>query len=613
MADGAPLLVATLRFAAFAILALVGPGIALQRLLRLRVDPALVLPLGWTCAAAAAALSLGLGVGVLFPALVLALDLVLLLPLGPWRRAPGASLRGALPALAALLLLLAVTQFPVNRRLASGDFALDPLERIDTAFHVAVTWELVNYPPQVPGLSGHPLGYHVGPHLVRAMEYRWAGIHPYDALSRFDLALQTLALALALGALARALGGGPLAAALAPFTLLLGDLAWVFGANPLARWWTELLGGNVLVSLVFGNSLVPALAMAAGALVALQRQAAGEGRSWGAIAAILGLALAFFKVFLAAQLAACALLAVLLARRRGTPGSRLLALAVPAALGVAWLAAGPGGRTVQVLLDPLAPVARLRQLLGLVPAEGALLVGWGALWLLLGIGARLLALPEALRSALSRDPVRATLAWVALLGWPVAALFRVTADQEFNEAVYFTNTSGAALWILAVLALERLRPGRRLALLAVGALVSLPCVVEFAWRKAATPPDLVPARVFEAMAWLQQDSAPGDVVLMRPYSRYPPPPIVFAGRRVPYTLFLGYLRQFVPAPEVRERSEAVRAFFRAETAAEAQAIAGRLRARHVFLQGSQAMAAGARAALEPVYVKRDTALYRLRP
>lgn len=612
MADGSPVLVATLRFAAFALVALVGPGIALQRLLRLRVDPALVLPLGYAFAAAAAALSLGLGAGVLFPALTLALDLALLLPLGAWRRASGPALRGALPALAALALLLAVTQFPVNRRVASGDFALDPLERVDTAFHVAVTWELVNYPPQVPGLSGHPLGYHVGPHLVRAMAYRWAGTHPYDAISRFDLSLQTLALALALRGIVHALRGGSLAVGLAPFTLLLGDLAWVFAANPVARWWTELLGGNVLVSLAFGNSLVPALAMATGALVAIQRHAAGEGRGWAAIAAILGLALPFFKVFLAAQLAACALLAVVLARRRGTGGGRLLALALPAALGVAWLAAGPGGRTVQVLLDPLAPVARLHRLLGMAPVEGPALVGWGALWLVLALGVRVLALPEAARSAADRDPVRAALAWAALLGWPVAAVFRVSGDQEFNEAVYFSNASGALLWIFATLALERVRPGRRHALLAAGALLSLPTLVEFAWRKAATPPDLVPARVFEAMARLQEDSAPGDVVLMRPYSRQPPPPIVFAGRRVAYTLFLGYLRQFVPAAEVRKRSQAVRAFFRADTAEEARAIATRLRARHVFLQGSQAMGEGARAALEPIYLTKDTALYRIR-
>lgn len=612
MADGAPVLAATLRFVLFALVALVGPGIAVQRLLRLRVDPALVLPIGYAFAAAAGALSLGSGRPALFGALVAALDLALLLPLGPWTRAPGPSLRGALPALAVFGAFLALTQFPMNRRLPSGDFAMDSLERVDTAFHVAVTWELTNYPPQVPGLSGHALGYHVGPHLVRAMAYRWAGTHPYDAITRFDLALQTLALVLALRGLAAALGGGAWAVGLAPLTLLFGDLAWVFAGNALARWWTELMGGNVLVSLAFGNSLVPAVAIGLGACVALVRRDRGEGARWLTIAALLGLALPFFKVFLAAQLAACGLLATLLARRRGSPAPGVLAVAIPAALGLAWLATGPGGRAVEVLIDPLAPVARLRQVLGLAPAEGATLVAWGALWLALALGARALALPEAMRSALAGDAVRATLAWAALLGWPVALLVRVTADQEFNEAVYFTNVSGVLLWVFGVLALERLVSPPRAAVVALVALVSLPNAVEFAWRKAATPPDVVPARVLEAMQRLSEDSPPGEVVLMRPYSRYPPPPIVFAGRRVAYTLFLGYLRQFVPAAAVRQRAEDVRAFFRAESPDEARAIANRLGARHVFLQGSQAMGDGARAALEPVYVKKDTALYRVR-
>ncbi|HET7295195.1 MAG TPA: hypothetical protein VFM88_22445 [Vicinamibacteria bacterium] len=614
MADGSPVLVATLRFVVFALLAVVGPGVAVQRLLRLPVDKALVLPLGYAFAAAAGGLSLATGQAWLFPSLALAMVAALFVR-GPWQAAPGPSLRGVLPSLAAVGVLFALTQYPMNRRLASGDFALDALERVDTTFHVAVVWELVNYPPQVPGLAGFPLGYHVGPHLVRAMALRWAGIHPYDALSRFDLTLQTLALLLALRAAAHALGGGSLAVKLAPFTVLLGDLAFVFAGQPAARWWTELLGGNLLLSLDFGNSLVPALAMALGATIAAARSASGGPAGWLLAAAILGLALPFFKVFLAAQLAACAVLAAVLLRRRGAPGAALLAFALPSIAGVLWLASSPAARAVQVLLDPLAPVARLRALLGMAPAEGLALLGWGALWLALALGIRILAVPEAARAAGEARAAPLTLALVALLGWPVAMLVRVTADQEFNEAVYFTNASGALLWLFGALALERHVASRRSrlapAVLAAAAL-SLPTTVEFTWRKLATRPDVVPARVFEAMERLVEDSGPGDVVLMRPYSRYPPPPIVFAGRRVAYTLYWGYLRQFLPAAEVYARSARVRGFFRAASPDEARAIAGSLGARHVFLQGSQAMGNGARAILEPVYVRRDTALYRVR-
>ncbi len=615
MADGSPVLVATLLFVVFALLAVVGPGIAIQRLLRLPVDAALVLPLGYAYAAAAAALSLVTGRAWAFPLLSLAVDLTLVLGL-PWRRAEGPSLRGVLPGLAAVVALFALTQYPLNRRLPTGDFAVDDLERVDTTFHVAVVWELSSYPPQVPGLAGFPLDYHVGPHLVRAMALRWAGLHPYDTLSRFDLTLQALALLLALRGAARALGGGPLAVGLAPFTVLLGDFAYAFAARPQARWWTELLGGNLLLCLDFGNSLIPALAMALGATVAIARQSRGESSRWLAIAALLGLALPFFKVFLAAQAAACAVLAALLLHRRGATGTPLLAFALPSLAGTLWLASGPAARAVELLVDPLAPVARLQQLLGLVPAEGLALAGWGALWLLLGLGLRALAVPEAVRAVAEAAPARSALALLGLLGWPAAMLFRVTADREFNEAVYFTNASGAVLWLFLAIVLERhvgQHPTRRAPVLLAAAALSMPTSVEFVWRKAVTPADIVPARVLEATQRLADDSRPGDVVLIRPYSRYPPPPIVFAGRRVPYTFYWGYLRQFVPAAQVFARSAAVRSFFRAERVEDAHAVALELNARHVFLQGSQAMGEGARASLEPLYIRKDTALYRIRP
>ena len=78
-----------------------------------------------------------------------------------------------------------------NRVDPDGSFLLDVGEHVDTARpRRASRWELVaGYPPQVPGLAGVPMRYHVGSHLVRAAAARWAGIHPYDALSRFDVTL----------------------------------------------------------------------------------------------------------------------------------------------------------------------------------------------------------------------------------------------------------------------------------------------------------------------------------------------------------------------------------------------------------------------------------------
>src|SRR6266436_2734133 len=104
------MLAATARYAAFLLIALVGPGASLQRLVRVPVDPALVLPLGIAFTAGAFWLSLVTGLPWLFPMAVLAADAVLV-----WRRAggraSGPSLRGAVAPAIALVALLAATQY----------------------------------------------------------------------------------------------------------------------------------------------------------------------------------------------------------------------------------------------------------------------------------------------------------------------------------------------------------------------------------------------------------------------------------------------------------------------------------------------------------------------
>ena len=72
--------------------------------------------------------------------------------------------------------LLAPTQFPWNRAATDGAFLLDPIAPYDDAvFHVGLARELtLGLPPQVPGLSGVTLGYHLGQGLVRAAALRFA-------------------------------------------------------------------------------------------------------------------------------------------------------------------------------------------------------------------------------------------------------------------------------------------------------------------------------------------------------------------------------------------------------------------------------------------------------
>ncbi|HSD65852.1 MAG TPA: hypothetical protein VLF95_04080, partial [Vicinamibacteria bacterium] len=71
------------------------PGLALQRLARTPPDPALVVPLGTAWCAGSYWLSLAADQAWLFPVAQALLAGALLLRLGPWRRADSPSLRGA--------------------------------------------------------------------------------------------------------------------------------------------------------------------------------------------------------------------------------------------------------------------------------------------------------------------------------------------------------------------------------------------------------------------------------------------------------------------------------------------------------------------------------------
>ncbi len=237
------------------------------------------MPLGLLFSAGAYWLSLVSGWPLLFPALVaLALLPLLRRPSSIELAADGPSLRGAWPAVAALVAVLAAAEYRANRVDGDGAFRLDVGEHVDTAVHVGVTWELVaSYPPQVPGLAGVPMHYHVGTHLVRAAAARWAGIHPYDAISRFDVTLWGIALVLALRSAAHALGLGAAAVRLAGFVPLAADFSFVLGwllHSPNAA---MKLGGNFVEAVLFANSISPAMAAVLAAAVALVARGAGRG------------------------------------------------------------------------------------------------------------------------------------------------------------------------------------------------------------------------------------------------------------------------------------------------------------------------------------------------
>ncbi|HEY3122233.1 MAG TPA: hypothetical protein VGL15_16530 [Vicinamibacteria bacterium] len=608
------------RYAAFAVLALLGPGLAAQRLADVAVDAALVLPLGFAITAGAYWLSLVAGIPWLFPVIVAALDLALLVGRGPWSRAPGPSFRGAIAPFVATLALLAATQYRWNRLAETGEFLLDPIVPFDTAFHVGVTRELtIGYPPQVPGLAGFTLGYHFGIDLVRAAALRWAAVDPYDSIARFDVTLGALALVLAVRAAARAAGASPLAVAIVPWTLLATDFSFVFAGNPSAIWWTDLLRGNVLLSLALANPVVPALSLALGALAALHRYTSGEGRGWLAVAVALAFAVPFFKVFLGAHLLLGLLAAAVLGRR--DTRAALAAVAAPCAIGTAMLALGQGGRTVAVALAPLDLVRATRESLNLTPLSGARLAGWSVFWLFASLGLRLVGVPAAARALRRGPPVAVVLGAMALAGWPLGLLFRVSAPEVLagqkvvNDAAYLVEQAGPLLWIFTgmTLAAWSLRPVLGLPLLTLSLMLALPATVQFVWASALHAPDRLPAATVRAMDSLRAASAPGEVVLQRPGARYPPAPVILIGRRVPYERFTPYLTQFAPAAALVQRHETVYRFFHTDDVGEATQIARDLSAKDVCLYGPDRLRFDAGSLLEPIHEEPDARCYRLVP
>jgi len=595
------------------------PGLALQRLLRTPIDPALAVPLGTAFCAFAFWVSLVTGLPALLPAaVVLLLAGAWRLGRGPCERASGPSLRGAIPPALALVALLASTHYPWNRvEPATGDFLLDPLVTFDSAFHVGLTHEiLTGQPPQVPGVSGFPIGYHLGADLVRAAARRWAGTDPWDSITRFDVTLWGLGLILAIRALTARLGAPPLAVAFVPWTLLLTDFSFVFATNPQAHWWCDLLRGNLLLSLVYANPVVPALGLVMGALVSLSRFEETGSRGHLALATLQAVAVPFFKVFLGAHLLLGLGVALLLAR-----GARRLALviaAAPVALATGMLVLGQGGETVAVTFAPLDLVQVTRDTLGLAPLSGLRLAGAASLWLLLSLGLRLAGIGEALRAR--RGPAfAAATAVIALSGWPLGLLFSVSAPEVLaeqklvNDAAYLVEQSGPLLWVFTAAALARLASSRKRRLLGAVAvlLLATPATWQYAAKKIHTPPDRLPAPMVRAMRALEAASLPGGVVLQRPGGRYPPAPVVLAGRRVTYERFTPYLTQFASKADLEARHAVVYRFFRTESRDEALAIARSLGASFLALYGNDRVRFDTNGVLETVHQEPGAAVYRI--
>jgi hypothetical protein len=208
---------------------------------------------------------------------------------------------------------------------------------------------------------------------------------------------------------------------------------------------------------------------------------------------------------------------------------------------------------------------------------------------------------------------------MALAGWPLGLAFRVAAPEVLpgqkvvNDAAYLVEQSGPLLWVFAALALASFAasPLRRAAVVAALLLLATPATWQYVLKKAGTPPDRLPAPMVRAVRALERVSRPGDVVLQRPGARYPPAPVVLAGRRVPYDRFTPYLTQFASRKDLEARHEAVYRFFQTTSREEAIDIARSLGASFLALYGRDRVRFDTAGLLEPIHEEEEARLYRL--
>jgi hypothetical protein len=158
----------------------------------------------------------------------------------------------------------------------------------------------------------------------------------------------------------------------------------------------------------------------------------------------------------------------------------------------------------------------------------------------------------------------------------------------------------------------RSRAGRAAALAA--AVLAAVSTVQFVAHKFRLEPVHIPAGIVRAMEALSRDARPGEVVIQTPDpKRYPPPPLVLAPLRVPYTKTIPYLTQFAPRAELERRLDLVRRFYGTTSVAEARAIARALGARYFCLFGSDSVRFEVRAGFRLVHGEANVEVYEISP
>ncbi len=483
---------------------------------------------------------------------------------------------------------------------AGGELVMDRALQRDTLFHVGMVRSLLaSYPPEVLTCSGVEATYHVVYHLQVAAWSHFYGIDVLDGVYRvgmeWSLGLLILSAFLLGRRFAHSEGVGLLAAVLV-FASGLGILS--FSSNSV-DWWSLAFVDVTLVSLFLVNPLLPALPLLFVGLLCLSDhlETGDKGKLLGS--ALCLVSLLRVKVFLGVQIVGGIAFASMPLRGSSARRLRIAAVflslcAIPFLLP---LLIGTERGNIAIGLRPLEIVRysmeklewnEMVHALAEVGRGSARLeaMGWALVaalvWAVGYLGLRLVALPGWLRDVRNpRDPLRRSMAYAVLIGFPVALLVRIAPAEATglsrleaaNDVIWFAAQSSILLWFwTAEVLVDFGKRGKASSLLAAAAVagVALPCTIQHFVYKSSLGNDRVSAEAFEAAGTVQALSAAGDAWVDPPSRVHPSLIAYLAGRPVVHDGYVGYDYLFVPKEETDFRRHAVAQFWRTKDPAFAR-------------------------------------------
>ena len=424
----------------------------------------------------------------------------------------------------------------------------------DVILHLSIANEFTHsLSPQVPFLSGRPLGYQYAMDLLTALFSNIAGLSVLDLTVRFVPTLFLVVTVLAIFCFSRTWLHSRYGAVLTVFLVIFGeDFSFIPGLllGSQEIWSAQFFGMPTIWSLYFVNPMPLALGILFSGLFCLVRFFNEGGKAWLILTAFLFAIVSEYKVFVTAQVLAALAVAgfVYLIVFRD---SRLLKVLVLTTLLAAPLMlyavfGSQVGQNMWVRIDPWPYIPEALEQLGLLNTslgypvnalfEGGAITFIGLLTLFLialpgyllgSLGLRVMAIPGLLKELLcpsASTAVRFFVVLFVIIGPLITLTFTVTPwgyppQFEHNNAGWFYGQTKYVVWIFAVELMVILCRGKprfwQAVILTVILGLSAPSTLQYVHGQMSQKLDILDQNEMELMAFLGQSCSHGEVAFSR--------------------------------------------------------------------------------------------------